>query len=102
VLAAKQGQADSSAHWAGYAGLTLGVAGAALLATGIYYMAVDGDPACKTCDWDRDTLNDGRRLAIGGGAALAVGAGLLLWRFWPSAPAVSLSPAGLLVAGRFQ
>lgn len=100
--AVNQAQSDESGSWAGYAGVTLGLAGAALLGTGIYYMAVDGKSACKPCDWDRDTMKDGRRLAIGGGAALAVGAGLLLWRFWPSAPAVSLGPSGLLVAGQFR
>jgi hypothetical protein len=102
ALAVHPAQSDGSASWAGYAGLTLGVAGAALVGAGIYYMAVDGDLACKTCDWKKDTASDGRRLAIGGGAALAVGAGLLLWRFWPAAPTVALGPSGLLVAGRFQ
>ena len=99
-----QGQAttDGARRFAGYAGLTLAVAGAALLAAGIYYVAVDGDPACDRCDWRRDTAKDGRSIAIGGGAALAAGAGLLLWRLWPSAPVVSMGPSGIFLAGRFQ
>ncbi len=97
--------AESSGRWAGragYAGLSLAVAGAAVLGAGIYYVAIDGDHACQRCDWLNDTMNDGQRLAIGGAAILAVGAGLLLWRFWPAAPAVSLGPSGVLVAGHFR
>jgi len=101
-LVAHQPQPERSGTWTEYAGLTLAVAGAAMIGTGIYYIAVDGDRACTRCDWLHDTSKDGQRLAIGGGAALAVGTGLLLWRFWPSAPAVSLGPSGLKVAGRFQ
>ena len=86
----------------GYAGLALTVAGLSLLGTGIYYVVVDGRPACVRCDWDRDTSKYGLPMTIGGGVAAAAGVSLLLWRFWPSAPAVSLGPSGLLVAGRFQ
>lgn len=92
----------ASHAWIGYTGVGLALAGAAVLGTGIYYIAVDGDHACDHCDWLRDTKTDGRRLAIGGGAAVAVGAGLAAWGFWPSAPAISLGPSGLMVAGRFQ
>lgn len=101
-LAIMQPQPAPSGTWLGYAGLGLAAAGAALLGTGIYYIAVDGDRACERCDWLNDTKKDGRRLAIGGGALLAVGAGIAVWRFWPSAPALSLGPSGLTVAGRFQ
>lgn len=101
-LAVSQAQPAPSGTWLGYAGLGLAAAGAALLGTGLYYIAIDGDQACSKCDWLNDTKTDGQRLAIGGGAALALGAGLAVWRFWPSAPAVSLGPSGLMVAGRFQ
>jgi hypothetical protein len=96
---------EESGSWAGYAGASVALVGAGLLGAGMYYMAVDGKSDCERCDWRRDTRKDGQRLAIGGGAALAVGAGLLLWRFWPAgpaAPAVSFGPSGLVLAGRFQ
>jgi hypothetical protein len=101
-LAVDQAPPAPSGAWLGYAGLGLAAAGAALLGTGLYYIASDGDPACSRCDWRNDTKKDGQRLAIGGGAALVLGAGLAVWRFWPSAPALSLGPSGLMVAGRFQ
>ncbi len=101
-LALTQPLPSPSGAWLGYAGIGLATVGAALLGTGIYYIAVDGDQACTRCDWVNDTKKDGLGLAIGGGAALAVGAGLAVWRLWPSAPAVSLGPSGLTVAGRFQ
>jgi hypothetical protein len=85
----------------GYSGLALAVAGATVLATGIYLWTVDGDSACTRCDWDRDTGKYGRPMTIGGAVGLAAGAGLLLWRFWPSAPAVSVGPSGVAVAGHF-
>ena len=99
VLAAR---GDRVGNWVGYGGMALAAAGASLLGIGIYYLAVDGNRACDACDWDRDTAQYGRPMAIAGGVALAGGAALLLWRFWPSAPAVSLGPSGILVAGRFQ
>jgi hypothetical protein len=86
----------------GYAGLGLTAAGAALLATGIHYLVVDGRPACVQCDFRRDTAKAGLPMTIGGGVAVAAGISLLLWRFWPSAPAVSLGPSGVVVAGQFQ
>jgi hypothetical protein len=101
TVPATEAQPGHSRKLVGYAGLALAVVGASLLATGVYYVAVDGKPTCDECDWDRDTAKYGRPIAIGGGAVLAVGAGLLLWRFWPSAPAVSLGPSGVLLAGRF-
>lgn len=101
-LALTQPPPSPSGTWLGYAGIGLATVGAALLGTGIYYIAVDGDRACTRCDWVNDTQKGGQGLAIGGGAALIVGAGLAVWRLWPSAPAVSLGPSGLTVAGRFQ
>lgn len=86
----------------GYGGLGLLVLGAGVLETGIYYIAVDGNHACEHCDQVRDTARYGRPLAIAGGAAMVAGAALLLWRFWPSAPAVSVGPSGFSVAGRFE
>jgi hypothetical protein len=85
-----------------YGGLALVVAGASLLGTGIYLLAVDGRPACDRCDWDRDTAKYGRPMAIGGGLAFAGGVGLLLWGLGPSVPAVGLGPSGIFVAGRFR
>ena len=86
----------------GYAGVGLTLAGAAVLGTGIYYIAVDGKSACDKCDDVRDTSRYGRPLAIGGGVGMAAGVALLVWHFWPSAPAVAVGPSGLTVAGRFQ
>jgi len=94
-------QTDGPGKLVGYGGLALAVAGLSLVGTGIYYLVVDGHPACRQCDWDRDTAKIGLPMTIGGGVAAAAGTGLLLWRFWPSAPAVSLGPSGVLVAGRF-
>ncbi len=85
-----------------YTGLALAAAGAALLVAGVYYIAVDGKPACDACGWERDTAKYGRPMAVVGGVALAGGLGFLLWRFWPSAPEVSAGPSGVFVAGRFR
>ena len=101
-LAPANTQAKHPGNLVGYAGLALAVAGAALLVAGVYYIAVDGEPACDACGWERDTAKYGRPLAVAGGVALAGGVGLLLWRFWPSAPEVSVGPSGVLVAGRFR
>jgi hypothetical protein len=98
---ATERQADRPGNLVGYSGLALTVAGASLLVAGVYYVAVDGKPACDACDWDRDTARYGRPMAIAGGVALACGVGILLWRFWPSAPEVSVGPSGVVVAGRF-
>ncbi len=94
-------QAEAGPGLAAYGGLALAVAGLGVLATGIYYLSVDGDPACSQCDRVRDTAKIGLPLAIGGGAAVAAGTGFALWGFWPSAPAVALGPRGVAVAGRF-
>jgi hypothetical protein len=101
VTAAKAAPAHPG-NLVGYAGLALTVAGASLLATGIYYLVVDGRAACEHCDLVRDTSKYGLPMTLGGGVAAAAGVSLLLWRFWPSAPAVSFGPSGVLVAGRFQ
>jgi hypothetical protein len=89
-------------HALGYAGLGLTLAGAAVLGTGIYYLAVDGKSACDRCDDVRDTARYGRPLAIGGGVGMAAGVALIIGHFWPSAPAVAVGPSGITVAGRFQ
>lgn len=86
---------------AGYAGLGLAVAGLSVLAGGIYYLGVDGRPACTRCDWLRDTAKVGLPMTIAGGVAVAVGTGLALWGFGPRGPSVALWPGGLRLAGRF-
>jgi hypothetical protein len=84
-----------------YSGFALSAAGFAALVTGAYYLVVDGDSACFHCDTNRDTRKFGLPMAIAGGAALAAGAGLLAWTFWPSSTKVSLGPSGVRLAGRF-
>lgn len=100
-LAAPAAHAEHAGNWVGYGGFALAAAGASVMGIGIYYLAVDGNPTCEACDFDRDTAKYGQPMAIAGGLALAGGAAMLLWRFWPSAPAVSLAPSGVLLTGRF-
>ncbi len=84
-----------------YSGLALCVVGLAAIGVGAYYLAVDGEPVSKGSDFDRDTRKFGLPVAIGGGVALAAGAGLLAWSFWPGPTKVALGPSGISVAGRF-
>jgi hypothetical protein len=100
-LAPSNTRAEHPGALVGYAGLALAVVGASFLVAGVYYIAVDGKPACDGCGRERDTAKYGRPMAVAGGVALAGGLGLLLWRFWPSAPEVSVGPSGISVAGRF-
>lgn len=88
--------ATATVRWGG---LGLAVAGAAALATGIYYWSVDGDPA--GADRVRDTRKLGLPLTLGGGAALIAGAGLLGWSFWSGRAAVALGPGRVDLTGRF-
>jgi hypothetical protein len=85
-----------------YAGLALSVVGLAALVTGIYYWGVDGDPACSRCDDLRDTRKFGLPLTVAGGVVLATGVGLLGWSLRAGPANISLSPAGLRVAGQFR
>jgi hypothetical protein len=84
-----------------YAGLGLAVAGLSALGIGIYYWSVDGNCSDATCDYLRDTRKLGLPMTIAGGALLATGGALLVWRLWPGGTSVSLSPSGLRLAGRF-
>jgi hypothetical protein len=84
-----------------YSGFALSVAGLAALATGIYYLSVDGNSAGYHSDRVRDTAKFGLPMTIAGGVALASGVGLLAWTFWPRSARVSIGPSGLQVAGRF-
>jgi hypothetical protein len=85
-----------------YTGFALVLSGLCGVAFGVYYLSVDGDSACFMCDKVRNTRKYGLPLTIAGGVALVGGAGLLAWRFWPASTMVSIGPAGLSVAGRFQ
>jgi len=77
------------------------LAGLTALAAGAYYLSVDGDSAGFHSDRVRDTGKYGLPMAIAGGVALASGAGLLAWSFWPGPAKVSAGPSGVQVAGRF-
>jgi hypothetical protein len=88
-----------------YTGLALAVAGLSALVVGAYYISVDGNTAGKA-GYVRDTRKYGLPLAIAGGAALAGGVGLLVWRLWPESAStsatISLGPTGIQMVGRFQ
>jgi hypothetical protein len=100
--AVPQVEAKSSGKLAAYSGVALAVAGLASLVFGSYYIRVDGNSACSGCDKVRDTSKYGWPMAIAGGAALLGGAGLATWRLWPEHTQMTLGPAGLRLAGRFQ
>jgi hypothetical protein len=78
----------------------------AAVVVGAYYIGVDGDRAGKNGYEVRDTRKYGIPLAIAGGAALAGGVGLVVWKLWPASAStlatVSLGPTGVLVSGRFK
>ena len=96
-----QGDDGKSGDVAVYSGVALAVAGLATLAVGTYYISVDGKSACMSCDRVRDTRRYGLPMAIVGGVAVAGGAGLLTWAFWPRQAQVSVFPMGLQLAGSF-
>lgn len=96
-----QAEAAYPGNAATYAGVALAVAGLSALGIGMYYWSVDGNCSDSTCDYLRDTRKFGIPMTLGGGALLAVGGGLLAWRFWPRGASVSLSPSGLRLAGSF-
>jgi len=96
-----QGDDGNSGDVAVYSGVALAVAGLATLAVGTYYISVDGKSACMNCDRVRDTRKYGLPMAIVGGVAVAGGAGLLTWAFWPRQAQVSVFPMGLQLAGSF-
>jgi hypothetical protein len=85
----------------GYTGLALAVAGLATMGVGIYYFAVDGNPADGQPDYMRATKKYFLPDALVGGALLAAGCGLLLWNYWPRHSSLSLSPSGLQLKGNF-
>jgi hypothetical protein len=90
-----------STRIAEYSGVALCVAGLTAIGLGAYYIAVDGEPTAKDSDFLRDTRKLGLPMAIAGGVAVAAGAGLLAWSFWPGPAKVSIGPSGINVAGRF-
>ena len=93
-------EAERPGQWVEYSGFALAAAGLATLVVGSYYVSVDGNSAC--CDRVRDTGKYGWPMAVAGGLALAGGAGLVAWSFWPAHAKVTVGPASVLVAGRFQ
>lgn len=84
-------------------GLGLAAGGAALLAFGGYYLAVDGNCASQPyCVSRRATAGLGWGLVAGGSAALLAGVAIVIWgRDDPAAATVSLGPGTVSFAGRF-
>jgi hypothetical protein len=78
---------------------------AAAIASGIVWLAVDGDPSCSApsgtvCKHVYDTKTQGW-IAISGGVAAAAGGGLLLWQSRDRQATVGLGPASFTIAAQF-
>jgi hypothetical protein len=88
-------------------GTGLVAAGAALLAWGIIWIAVDHNDDCPmggaACNKVYDTKTAGSILTAGGAAAAAVGTGLLIWGRRSESPHVAFgaTPTSLLLRARF-
>jgi hypothetical protein len=96
---------SSSARWKTWTGTSLLAASAAALATGIVWLAVDGNGTCDApagarCQRLYDTKAQGW-VAIGVGAAAGIGGGLLLWQGTRTETRVSFAPGRLTLERRF-
>jgi hypothetical protein len=79
-----ENRADAGSRWMTWTGASLLGVSAAALATGIVWLAIDGQPECSppggaTCYWVRDTKTQGW-IAVGAGAALGITGGVFLWK----------------------
>jgi hypothetical protein len=88
-----------------WTGASLLVVSAAALATGIVWVAVDGNPTCSApsgtvCQYIYDTKTQGWLAIVSGAAAGAAGAGLI-WYGRPGKARVALGPASLKLAAEF-
>jgi hypothetical protein len=100
---------ESVAPWRPWLGAGLVASSAALLTTGIVWLAVDGNPACdipssappgSRCARVYDMKTRGW-IAIGVGAAAGIGGGILLWKGRGGDVQVGMGPATLNAFGRF-
>jgi hypothetical protein len=92
-------------RWKTWTAVGLFGASAAALATGIVWLAIDGNPMCAppaggTCLWLRDTKAQGW-IAVGAGAALGLTGGVLVWQGHQSDAHLQLGLSGLSAAGHF-
>jgi hypothetical protein len=95
----------SGPRWKSWTGVSLLGVSAAALATGIVWLAIDGNMTCSApsgtvCQHLYDTKTQGW-LAIAAGAAAGVGGGLLLWQGHDRRATVGLGPAALRFAADF-
>jgi hypothetical protein len=104
-LAEKGFPADTETSWKTWTGGGLLGVSAALIATGVVWMAVDGNGTCSPPAGDRcmreyDTRTQGM-VAIGAGVAAAVGGGLLLWQGRHSDGRLALGLGSVAASGTF-
>jgi hypothetical protein len=95
----------SGPRWKSWTGVSLLGVSAAALATGIVWLAIDGNPTCSApsgtvCQHLYDTKTQGW-LAIAAGAAAGVGGGLLLWQGHERRATVGLGPGAFSLAAAF-
>lgn len=106
VVAAPGPPVGDKQEWTSTKTLAVAAIGAGVLTAGvgIYMLTLNGDPSCdgdpNRCPFKRNT-SVGGGLLIGAGALVAAGGGLLWWWDASRSTAVSLSPSGLVVSGRF-
>jgi len=89
-----------------WTGMSLAVAGVVGVGLGLYYNNIDGEEKCRPgepspCDMKRDAAAPRAAALAGGGLALLAGAGLILWARPHPAARVTVTPGGLVYAGRF-
>lgn len=93
--------------WHGWGGITLAAVGAAAAGWGIYWIAIDGDPACsppeKGCTIVHNTRTAGWILAAAGAASIAGGAAIFFTGHGPndSGMAIGLAPETVFLQARF-
>jgi len=100
---------DNSGRWRTWVGGGLLAVSAAALATGVVWIAIDGNPACSIpagsppgsrCQHVYDTKTLGL-IAAGAGVAAGVAGGILIWKDHGSEVQVGLAPGRFTAIGRF-
>ena len=95
--------ASPPGRWKTWTGASLLGVSAGAVATGIVWLAIDGDASCPgpaACGHVYDTKVQGW-IAIGAGVAAGAVGGVLLWSGRQSEMAVAAGPGSLVLVGRF-